>query len=216
MLDKARIAKARCSFCMRTRAEGSGAIIESPHVSICSNCVELCTELLDAGSKLGNIPKDAAPAEQQGSECERMDTLVIEHASEQDAEYIRTVGQWPPSPLAEKEIENKIRDKRCYIMKHGGKAIGLMRFNMMFEFVPFLTLMWLEEPYRRKGYGTEAMLHWENEMRSLGYKMIMVSTQVDEAAQHFYRKLGYRDMGAIVMDIPPYEQPLEMFMGKAL
>ena len=53
-------------------------------------------------------------------------------------------------------------------------------------------------------------------MRELGYRMIMVSTQVDENGQHFYRKLGYKDMGAIVMDIPPYEQPLEMFMGKPL
>jgi len=46
--------------------------------------------------------------------------------------------------------------------------------------------------------------------------MIMVSTQVDEDDQHFYRKLGYKDMGSIVMDIPPYVQPLEMFLGKAL
>jgi len=60
------------------------------------------------------------------------------------------------------------------------------------------------------------MTHWEDEMRALGYKMIMVSTQVDEDGQHFYRKLGYKDMGAIVMDIPPYAQPLEMFMGKGL
>ncbi|MCL2350332.1 MAG: hypothetical protein FWC67_02515 [Defluviitaleaceae bacterium] len=60
------------------------------------------------------------------------------------------------------------------------------------------------------------MTQWETEMRSLGYKMIMVSTQVNESGQHFYRKLGYKDMGAIVMDIAPYEQPLEMFMGKSL
>ena len=78
------------------------------------------------------------------------------------------------------------------------------------------TLLWLEEPHRGKGYGTKSMSHWESEMSSLGYKMIMVSTQVDEDGQHFYRKLGYKDMGAIVMDIPPYEQPLEMFLGKAL
>jgi len=31
-----------------------------------------------------------------------------------------------------------------------------------------------------------AMTCWENEMRSLGYGVIMTSTQVDEEAQHFY------------------------------
>ena len=142
--------------------------------------------------------------------------FTITHATPQDAEYLRDYGMWPPSPLAEQEIEMKIRDKRCYIMREGGKAIGILRFNMMFEFVPFLTLLWLDEQCRGKGYGSKAMEFWENEMRSLGYKMIMVSTQVDETGQHFYRKIGYKDMGSIVMDIPPYQQPLEMFLGKAL
>ena len=140
----------------------------------------------------------------------------ITHATPQDAEYILEIGHWPPSPLAEQEVEMKIRDKRCYILRDGEEVIGIMRFIMMFEFVPLLTLMWLERPYRSKGFGAKAMTFWENEMRSLGYKMIMVSTQVDEDGQHFYRKMGYRDMGSIVMDIPPYEQPLEIFLGKAL
>jgi len=142
--------------------------------------------------------------------------FTIAYATTGDTEYIRSVGLWAPSPLAEKEIEMKIRDKRCYILRDDDEIIGLMRFNMMFEFVPFLTSFWIEESHQGKGYGRKAMHHWENEMRALGYKMIMISTQVDENAQHFYRKLGYKDMGTIVMDIPPYEQPLEMFMGKAL
>jgi GNAT superfamily N-acetyltransferase len=142
--------------------------------------------------------------------------LSISHATMQNFEYIRSVGHWPPSPAAEKEIESKIRDKRCYILREGDSIVGIMRFIMMFEFIPFLTLIWIEEPYQGKGYGKQAMTYWENEMRVVGYKMIMVSTQVDEGSQHFYRKLGYKDMGTIVMDIPPYEQPLEMFMGKAL
>ena len=32
--------------------------------------------------------------------------------------------------------------------------------------------------------------------------MVMTSTQVDEEAQHFYRKLGYKDAGGFVVDIP--------------
>jgi len=118
--------------------------------------------------------------------------------------------------LREKEFESKLRDNRCYVLRYEAKPIGTMRYNLLFDFIPFLTHMAIDRPYRRRGFGTKAMAHWEDEMRSLGYKMIMVSTQVDEDGQHFYRKLGYKDMGAIVMDIPPYEQPLEMFLGKAL
>ncbi|MCL2854141.1 MAG: GNAT family N-acetyltransferase [Defluviitaleaceae bacterium] len=142
--------------------------------------------------------------------------LTISYATPEDAPYVLSMGHWPPSPLGEHEVEMKIRDERCYILRENGQIIGILRWNMMFEFVPFLTLMWFDKPHRGKGYGKQAITHWEDEMRRLGYKMIMVSTQVDEDGQHFYRKMGYKDMGSIVMDIAPYEQPLEMFLGKAL
>jgi ABC-type multidrug transport system ATPase subunit len=64
--------------------------------------------------------------------------------------------------------------------------------------------------------GKRAMLSWEKEMREFGYKMVMTSTQVDEQAQHFYRKLGYVEKGCLVLDGTPHEQPQEMFMLKVL
>ena len=51
-------------------------------------------------------------------------------------------------------------------------------------------------------------------MKAKDHGMVMVSTQVDEEAQHFYRKLGYKDAGGLVIDIPGYSQPMEMFMVK--
>ena len=60
------------------------------------------------------------------------------------------------------------------------------------------------------------MQHWEMDMSAQGYEMLMTSTQVDEDAQHFYRKLGYKDCGGFVVDIPGYEQPMEMIMIKGL
>ena len=53
-------------------------------------------------------------------------------------------------------------------------------------------------------------------MKSQDYGMLMTSTQVDEEAQHFYRKLGYKDCGGFVVDVPGYEQPMEMIMIKAV
>ena len=45
---------------------------------------------------------------------------------------------------------------------------------------------------------------------------LMTSTQVDEDAQHFYRKLEYKDSGGFIVDIPGYEQPMEIIMIKAI
>ncbi len=50
----------------------------------------------------------------------------------------------------------------------------------------------------------------------MGYGMLLTSIQTDETAQHFYRKIGYKDCGALIMTIPGYEQPMEMFLEKAV
>ncbi|MCL1859493.1 MAG: GNAT family N-acetyltransferase [Oscillospiraceae bacterium] len=114
--------------------------------------------------------------------------------------------------FSDKEFELKIRDKRGYVISDGDKPIGVMRYNLMWDYIPFLTLIHLDEAYQRKGFGRQAMLYWENEMRELGHDMVMTSTQVDEQGQFFYRKLGYVDKGALFFD----DQPQEMFMLKVL
>lgn len=118
--------------------------------------------------------------------------------------------------MAESEFLLKVRDKRGYIIKDDEKQIGVLRYNLFWDNTPFLSLIYFEEHYRRKGFGKKAMLHWEKEMEMQGYKAVMTSTQVDENSQHFYRKLGYKDAGCLVLDIQGYEQPLEMFMIKSL
>ena len=82
--------------------------------------------------------------------------------------------------------------------------------------LPFLNLIYVEEAYRKKGIASNAMKRWEDDMRAQGYQMVLISTRVDEDAQHFYRKLGYVECGALLMNGTPFEQPMEMFMRKML
>ena len=118
--------------------------------------------------------------------------------------------------LSEQEFVRKIRDKQGYVMFHGKEPVGLMRYNLFWDRIPFLNLIYIKESHHGKGLGKQAMLLWENEMRELGHKMVMTSTQVDEGAQHFYRKLGYQDRGALFLDGTPFAQAQELFMIKAL
>ena len=139
--------------------------------------------------------------------------FTIEYATLEDKRYVCT-----GENLSESEFELKVRDERCYILRYDGKRIGVMVFNLIFDFIPFLTLFYVSDPHKGKGYGKQAMLHWENEMRLLGYKMTMTSNEAGEDAHHFYRKLGYKDMGSIIIGgILPYEQQTsELILGKAL
>ena len=145
-------------------------------------------------------------------ELTSMQNIKIRYVIEDDKSYWFTLDRY----LNESEFILKVRDKRGYIISDDDKPIGIMRYGLFMDIIPFLTLIYFDEEYRGKGFGKQAMQHWENEMRELGYKMIMTSTQVDEQAQHFYRKLGYIDRGAIFFDNTPFEQAQEMFMLKNL
>lgn len=118
--------------------------------------------------------------------------------------------------LPEIEFEKKVRDKMGYILLEDNRPIGLLRYNLFWDNTPFCTLLFIDWERQKKGYGRLLMEHWENDMKSQGYGMIMTSTQVDENAQHFYRKLGYKDCGGFVIDAPGFEQPMEMFMIKGI
>lgn len=136
----------------------------------------------------------------------------IRYLKEEDKEFWYSLD----SHLPEIEFNRKVTDKRGYIILDDEKPIGLLCYNMFWDNIPFLTLIYIRPSYHKKGYGRKAMKFWEDEMAKQGYKMIMTSTQVDESSQHFYRKLGYKDCGCLVLDIPGFEQPMEMFMVKSL
>lgn len=118
--------------------------------------------------------------------------------------------------LPEQEFENKVRDKQGYILLEDGKPAGLLRYNLFWDNTPFCTMLFIDWKSQKKGFGRKFMEHWEKDMKSKGYDMLLTSTQVDEEAQHFYRKLGYKDCGSLVLDVPGHEQPMEMFMLKTL
>lgn len=87
---------------------------------------------------------------------------------------------------------------------------------MFWDNTPFCNMLYIVEQYQRQGYGKALMNHWENEMKQQGYGMLLTSTQVDEEAQHFYRKIGYKDCGSLTIDNPQHKQPMELFLAKAI
>ena len=118
--------------------------------------------------------------------------------------------------LSEQEFNNKVRDNRGYILLADNKPVGLLRYSLFWDNTPFCNLIYLNVDYQGRGLGKMLIEYWENDMKSQGYGKLLTSTQVDETAQHFYRKLGYKDCGGFVIDIPRYEQPMEMFLIKGI
>ncbi len=136
--------------------------------------------------------------------------ITIRYVELQDKDFWYSLDKHLP----ETEFIYKVRDKRGYVMLMDDKPIGILRYNLFWDNTPFCTMLFVGWDDQRKGYGRQLMEYWENDMKAQGYGMLLISTQVDETAQHFYRKLGYKDCGGFTIDIPQYAQPMEMFLIK--
>lgn len=104
----------------------------------------------------------------------------------------------------------------CYVAEASGMPVGLLRWNRFWDEVPFCTLLYIEASQRGQGLGRALVARWEADMRGLGHGMAMTSTQSDEDAQDFWRRLDYMDAGSFDVDIPGYEQPPELILLKDL
>ena len=110
----------------------------------------------------------------------------------------------------------KLRDGQGYVLTVDGRPVGLLRYSLFWDERPFCNLLIVREEERGRGYGHRLMLHWEGEMQRQGHSALLTSARSDEAAQHFYRKLGYRDAGCLLLPLPDLAQPAELFFLKGL
>ena len=145
-----------------------------------------------------------AGKEERGVEAE------IRYVSPDDREgWLALDAHLPPE-----EFARKVRDRQGYVLAAGDRILGVLRWGLFWDSIPFCNLLYLEESMRGRGYGSRLMARWEADMRSRGCGMVMTSTQADETAQHFYRKLGYQDLGGLPIGMPGRGAPTELFFVK--
>lgn len=133
---------------------------------------------------------------------------MIRYASENDFAVLKKYDKH----IDRSELKNSIKAKRVLIMFDNDIFIGWLRFNLFWDNIPFMNMLYFIESYRGKGNGKQLVDFWENEMRNHQYKMVMTSTQSNEQAQFFYRKNGYIDCGSLLLP----DEPLEIIMLKNL
>ena len=107
--------------------------------------------------------------------------------------------------ISEETLKNKIEKNEVYIVEINGKKIGWLRYNLFWDNVPFMNMIYFLEEYRNMGIGKLLNNYWEEEMKQKGFTNILTSTQSNEEAQHFYRKLGYKEIGGFKYFNDPYE-----------
>lgn len=133
---------------------------------------------------------------------------IIRYAADKDFELLSVYEKH----IGEMELSNCIKTKRILLMFHEDIFIGWLRFNLFWDNIPFMNMLYMLEGYRGEGYGSQLVSFWEKEMLKNHYKMALTSTQSNEQAQFFYRKIGYTECGSLLLP----DEPFEMILFKKL
>ena len=114
--------------------------------------------------------------------------------------------------ISEAELKSVIAANRVLVMHQDGALVGWLRFGLFWDNIPFMNMLYILDDYRGRGLGAALVAFWESEMSKAGHRQVLTSTQSNEQAQFFYRKIGYTECGALLLP----SEPLEMFFMKTL
>ena len=121
---------------------------------------------------------------------------MIRYACEKDFETVRKYDKH----ISETELKNAIALKRVLVLHQNGCFAGWLRFNLFWDEFPFMNMLYLLEKYRGQGLGALLTERWEEDMRALGFSLVLTSSLSNERAQFFYRRHGYVDCGSLLLE----------------
>ena len=101
---------------------------------------------------------------------------------------------------------------RVMVADVDGRAAGFLRWGLFWDLVPFMNLLWVTPDRRGQGVGTALVSEWETLQLAAGHDLVLTSTVSAERSQHFYRRLGYIDSGALLLP----DEPAELILRKPL
>jgi ribosomal protein S18 acetylase RimI-like enzyme len=101
---------------------------------------------------------------------------------------------------------------RVMVADVDGIAVGLLRWGLFWDQIPFMNLLWVLPQRRGHGIGTNLVEAWERSQLAAGHDLVLTSTMSDERSQHLYRRLGYVDTGALLLP----NEAAELILRKSL
>lgn len=129
---------------------------------------------------------------------------MLRAAQETDLAFLRDFS----SECRDEQLRAQIRDGRLRIINSSEGPVGFIKFYVLWEVLPFIEVVIIRKDCRRRGIGRAAIRSWEEEMAARSFQRAIISTQADETAQHFWRRVGYQDCGSLALP----GRPLELFM----
>ena len=118
-----------------------------------------------AGFGASTLPSreiDGAPMKQyRDGRTTKAEEIMIRLATREDLDFV----DQHDSLLTRAVLEEKIACGEVYVAEHLGRLVGVARYNYLCDLDPFLTYIFVLEPCRRQGFGSQLMRYWEERMK---------------------------------------------------
>lgn len=109
-------------------------------------------------------------------------------------------------------LEEVLQNRRIIVAKLGEETVGWLRYGYFWDYIPFMNRLTVTPHLRGKGIGHALTMFWEQAMQREGHEVLFTSSYSHERGQHFYRKMGYKDIGGFILP----QEPLELIFMKQI
>lgn len=134
--------------------------------------------------------------------------LTIRFAKPEDYDLILQID----SSITMEKWNKWTDNKQVAITFLDGEFAGWLQYSLFIEKIPFVNRLYILEKYQHQYLGTGLMKFWEFEMVEQGYSQLMLSTESDNTALNFYKKLGFEEIGSFDY----FAEHKELILGKKI
>jgi ribosomal protein S18 acetylase RimI-like enzyme len=121
------------------------------------------------------------------------DEIVVRWAVPLDLEFVSQDGRLPLVAVA-----RKVEAGEVALAELGGERAGFLRLEHLWGRLPYIALIHVLPPLRRRGIGRALLAFVASELRGRGHTALYSSSQVDEPEpQAWHRHMGFAECGIL-------------------
>jgi N-acetylglutamate synthase-like GNAT family acetyltransferase len=136
--------------------------------------------------------------------------ISVRLATLADLDFVRQDGY-----ISAEKARRKIEEEEVFVAARGGNAIGYLRLEYLWSFIPYIALIYVRPECRRQGAGRAMLGRLEACLRAKDCGALYSSSQADEPQpQAWHRHMGFEECG-LLAGINP-EGVGEIFFRKRL
>ena len=100
--------------------------------------------------------------------------------------------------VAPEILRRKIAAGEVFIAESEGIAAAYLRLEFLWSSIPYIALIRVNEPFRRRGIGRALVQFVERQLHARGYSVLYSSSQANEPdPQAWHRRMGFKECGII-------------------